>query len=103
MDFLKIAQDRARKDEFELSRHAQKERLAESISVDDIVNALVTGRELEPYPSDPRGPSCLFVGQGLDGRWLHVLCGNFQAPKLLIITVYRPQLPWWKGPFTRGR
>jgi len=38
----------------------------ERITVDDIVAAISNGQELEPYPDDPRGESCLIVGQGLD-------------------------------------
>jgi hypothetical protein len=44
-------------------------------------------------PDDPRGESCPIIGQGLDYRWIHVLCGNFYEKDLLIITVYIPKLP----------
>lgn len=100
--FLDIAQDKVPQDRFELSGHAQQEAAAEQISVDDIKHAILVGQELEPYPNDPRGPSCLMVGQDESYRWLHVLCGNFDRENLLIITVYLPQPPKWKGPFTRG-
>ena len=50
---------------------------------------------------DPRGESCLIVGQGLDYRWIHVLCGNFYDRDILIITVYIPKAPKWEDPFTR--
>jgi len=86
---------------FYLSHHAQIERGEERIRIDDIVTAISNGQELEPYPDDPRGESCLIVGQGLDYRWIHVLCGNFYDRDLLIITVYIPKLPKWKNPFTR--
>jgi hypothetical protein len=54
-----------------LSHHAQIERGEERIRIDDIVAAISNGQELEPYPADPRGESCLIVGQGLDSRWIH--------------------------------
>ncbi len=100
--FLDIARVKARKDKFELSEHAQQEAAAEQISVDDIAHAILTGQELEPYPNDPRGSSCLMVGQDESHRWIHVLCGNFDWENLLIITAYLPQPPKWKDPFTRG-
>ncbi len=100
--FLDISQAKVRQDNFELSQHAQQEAAAEQISVDDIKHAILAGRELEPYPSDPRGPSCLIVGQDESGRWMHVLCGNFSRENLLIITVYVPEPPKWKDPLTRG-
>lgn len=99
--FLDLAQAKVRKDQFELSEHAQQEAAAEQISVDDIRSAILTGQELEPYPHDPRGPSCLMVGQDEHGRWIHVLSGNFDRENLLIITIYLPQLPKWQDPFTR--
>ena len=99
--FLDRARCRVRQDRFELSQHAQQEAAAEQISVDDIKHALLTGQKLEPYPNDPRGPSCLMVGQERSGRWLHVLCGNFDRNNLLVITVYVPQPPKWQDPWTR--
>ncbi len=100
--FLDIARAKVRQDNFDLSQHAQEEAAAERIGVDDIKQAILTGQELEPYSNDPRGPSCLMVGQDERGRWFHVLCGNFGRENLLIITVYLPQPPKWEDPFTRG-
>jgi len=99
--YIEIARKKVVKGHFYLSHHAQIERGEEEIRIDDIVAVILNGRELEPYPDDPRGESCLFVGQGIDSRWIHVLCGNFNARNLLIITVYIPKLPKWKDPFTR--
>jgi hypothetical protein len=100
--FLDIAQVKVRQDEFELSAHAQQEAAAEQIGVDDIKYAILVGQALEPYPDDPRGPSCLMVGQDESSRWIHMLCGNFDRENLLIITVYLPRPPKWEDPFTRG-
>jgi hypothetical protein len=99
--FLDMVQARVHQDSFELSHHAQREAAAEQISVDDIKHAMLTGQELGPYPDDPRGPSCLLVGQDTSGRWLHVLCGNFDRTNVLIITVYLPQPPKWQDAWTR--
>lgn len=99
--YIEIAKDKVAKGNFYLSHHAQMERGKERITVDDIVAGISNGQELEPYPDDPRGESCLIVGQGLDSRWIHVLCGNFSGIDLLIITVYIPKLPKWDDPFTR--
>jgi hypothetical protein len=99
--YIEVARERVKQGHFFLSHHAQIERGNEQITVDDIVSAVLSGSELEPYPDDPRGESCLIVGQTLDSRWIHVLCGNFNTDHLLIITVYVPSLPKWKDPFTR--
>ena len=99
--YIEIAREKVSKGNFYLSHHAQIERGKERIRVNDIVAVISDGQELEPYPDDPRGESCLIVGQGLDSRWIHVLCANFHHRDLLIITVYIPRLPKWKNPFTR--
>lgn len=99
--YIEIAREKVKRDSFYLSHHAQLARGNEKITVDDIASAILNGRELEPYPDDPRGESCLIVGQGLDFRWMHVLCGNFDKENLIIITVYIPRLPKWYDPFTR--
>ena len=82
-----IVHARVHQDSFARSPHAQREAAAEQISVDDSTHARRTGQELEPYPDDPRGPSCFMVGQDTRGRWRHVLCGNFDRANVLIITV----------------
>jgi hypothetical protein len=84
--YIEIAREKVLKGSFLLSHHAQIERGEERIRIEDIVAAISNGQELEPYPDDPRGESCLIVGQGLDYRWIHVLCGNFYNRDLLIIT-----------------
>ena len=99
--YIEIAIEKVLKGNFYLSHHAQIERGEERIRIDDIVAAISNGQELEPYPDDPRGESCLIVGQGLDYRWIHVLCGNFYEKYLLIITVYIPKPPKWEDPLTR--
>lgn len=100
--FLRIAREKAQLGSIRLSLHAQEEALDEDILVGDILNVLSTGYVLEPYPDDPRGASCLFVGQGEDASWIHLLAGDFKQRNLVIITVYRPEPPKWIDPFTRG-
>ena len=103
-DFLQIARKKAKAGKLELSEHAVDEAFSEAITVQDIRQALSheKAQVLEPYPDDPRGPSCLFVGPAVDGRWIHVVVGGFDRERLIVITVYRPEPPKWKDPFTRG-
>lgn len=101
--YIQTALEKIKQDKFYLSHHAQIERGEEKIKVNDIVNCILNGEALEYYPNDPRGESCLIVGKCLDGRWLHVLCGNFNEDDLLIITVYIPQPPKWIDPFRRRK
>jgi hypothetical protein len=102
-DYAALAREKAQQEKVRLSHHAQQERLDDNISTEDLVVALKNGREVEAYPDDPRGPSALLAGQDSQGRWIHVVCGNFEQEYLLVITVYLPQSPKWKDSFTRGR
>ena len=101
-DWADLAQDKARQGKVRLSHHAQVERLKESISTNDIVDALQDGQGVEAYPHDPRGSSALIAGQDKQVRWIHLVCGNLGQEYLLLVTVYIPQPPRWRDPFTRG-
>lgn len=57
---------------YEVSIHAQQERLEDDLDIDEIEVALLKGELIEEYPSDPRGHSCL-VG-GLAGAKRYTLC-----------------------------
>src|SRR5579884_672574 len=87
--------------EYDLSEHAHKERQEERITVNEIEQALLKGDIIELYSNDPRGESCLI---GFSGRSkpVHVVCG-MRKDRLLIVTVYRPQLPVWINFETRAR
>ena len=59
---------------YEVSIHAQQERLEDDLDINEIETALLQGELIEEYPKDPRGPSCL-VG-GLAGpKRIHVVIG----------------------------
>lgn len=78
---LKLIRRKIRKGEYDLSHHAHKER--------QIEKTVLKGDIIEEYPKDPRGPSCLVAIKNS-----HVVCG-FREDRVLIVTVYRPQLPTW--------
>jgi hypothetical protein len=68
------------------------------ISTADIRTVLEKGELIEDYPEDPRGHSCLILGEDLRGRPVHVLC----SPKdeyLAIITAYLPTEDEWSDDF----
>lgn len=91
-----------RRREYELSLHADDERLADGLTMKDIETALTSAEMLEDYPDDPRGASCLVLGFAAK-RPLHLVCGKTRQDRLLIITTYRPQSPKWKDERTRNR
>lgn len=99
LDWIKL---KIKYNQYELSAHAEDERQADKIPLGDIEKALLRGEILENYPNDPRGPSCLILGFGIEGYPIHIICGKTKLEWLRIITVYIPSPPKWKGPKTRG-
>ena len=66
---------KVKSNEFVLSQHAHEERQAESISIDDIKVAVLSGEIIENYPEDKRGESCLILGYS-NVRPIHIVCGK---------------------------
>ena len=91
-----------RRGTYELTSHAEDERQADKISIEEIEQVLLNGAILEEYPSDPRGPSCLVLGYGREGYPVHIVCGQTPSKRLRLITVYLPSPPKWLDPTTRG-
>ena len=101
MDIKKI-KHKVLQDEFQLTYHAHLERQEETIEIEDIREALLSGQILEDYPRDPRGPNCLVLGYS-GKRPIHIVCGWAKNGWLLIITVYIPRPPKWITPYKRGK
>jgi hypothetical protein len=88
---------------YKTSHHAEAEREAETITIDDVKTAILNGELLEDYHDDPRGHSCLMLGIAEDGRPLHIVLTILeQIEEVLIITVYVPTHPKWLDPRTRA-
>lgn len=87
---------------YELSLHADEERLEEGLTVNDLEEGLRSAELLEDYPDDPRRHSCLILGYA-ERQPVHVVCGLTKQDKLILITVYRPTMPKWKDERTRNR
>jgi hypothetical protein len=88
---------------YEISLHADDERLADGLTVIDLEVILSRCKIIEYYLDDPRGESCLVAGFTESAAPVHMVCGLTRAGRLLLITVYIPALPKWRDPFTRNR
>ncbi len=87
---------------YQISLHADDERLAEGLTILELESALKDCEIIEHYPEDPRGESCLAIGF-VNDKPIHTICGKNRAGHLVLITVYRPSMPKWKDPYTRNR
>lgn len=82
--------DLVRTGKYGFSKHAEREREADQITVEEFEEALARCDTIEDYPDDPRGASCLVLGFS-DKRPIHAVCAVKSAPnEVLIITVYDP-------------
>lgn len=91
---------------YEVSLHAQQERLEDDLDISEIETAILSGEIIEDYPDDPRGPSYLVSGQA-GSKAVHVVLGwartrEKEERTLRMITVYIPKAPKWSDPRTRG-
>ncbi len=92
---------------YEVSFHAQQERLEEDLDLAQIETAIINyGEILEQYPDDPRGESCLLLGF-VGSVPVHIVLGWAKIKSggdrlLRLITVYTPTPPKWIDSRTRG-
>jgi hypothetical protein len=98
-DFIRTEID---KQSYEISLHADDERIAEGLTVFQLEFALSNRKIIEQYPDDPRGESCLVLGFTHERTPVHVVCGKNPSGHLILITVYIPTMPKWKDPYTRS-
>lgn len=101
MDIIEI-RGKIKLGEYEISFHAEKERYAEDITLNDIETAIFNGEILEDYPNDSRGPSCLILGYS-QNRTIHIVSGFTSLQWIRIITVYLPKQPKWIDERTRAK
>lgn len=94
--------EKIKRDEYEISFHAEKERYAEDITFSDIEAAAENGEILEDYPDDPRGPSCLILGYS-QNRPIHIVWGYTPTGDIRVITVYIPKPPKWLDERARAK
>jgi hypothetical protein len=95
-------QDCVRKGEYYFSKHGDQERQNDNLTVEDVEEALTTGRILEQYGDTGRGESCLVGGFTEGGTPVHAVCGK-RGDWLAVITVYVPRPPRFKTPLERSK
>jgi len=83
-----------------ITQHGYQEMVEEDITLDEVLDAITSGKILENYPEHRRGACCLLNGLTRAGRPLHIVCTTSQ-PALIVITVYEPEEPKWRTPTQR--
>ena len=92
-----LIQTRVQASQYRLSSHAESEREADQISLQEIEEALLsdTFQVIEDYPDNPRGASCLALGYTRAAKPIHIVCGISLPDVMIVITVYRPNAEEW--------
>lgn len=101
MDF-KTIKAHIRKKDYLFSEHADEERTKDSLPVDEIQEAILSGKVIEERLDDPRGESRLVAGKSKNGKLIHAVVGlRFDKP--VIVTNYQPSKEKWKYGKIRKR
>lgn len=69
------------------------------IEPSDVKQCITTGRIIEEYPDDYPFPSCLVLGESINGQVLHVVVGVGEG-RLWLITAYYPDPQKWSDDFS---
>lgn len=76
------------------SEHADEERTKDKLTVNEIEEAIISGKVIEERLDDPRGESRLVAGKSKSGKLIHIIMGlRFDKP--VIVTVYIPGTDKW--------
>jgi hypothetical protein len=86
---------------YRYSRHGDRERQNDGLTLLEVEQAMLSGRVLEHYADTGRGESCLVAGFADNGKPVHVVCG-IQGDWMVVVTVYIPTPPKFLTPFERG-
>lgn len=80
---------------FEFSKHAVDQSIVRHISVQEVREAIASGKVIEDYPDDKYGPSCLIFGFSVARRPLHIQCSYPSRSLIKIVTLYEPDPEQW--------
>lgn len=97
MTLIEAIREKVLANAFEFSQHAVDQAILRRISVQEIREAIGTGKVIEDYPDDKYGPSCLVLGFAVGGKAIHVQCSYPARSLVKIITVYEPDPNEWIG------
>lgn len=101
MDFKVIRQFIKKKD-YLFSEHADEERTKDKLTVEEIEEAILSGKVIEERVDDPRGESRLISGKSKNGKLIHVVSG-LRFGKPVIVTNYLPSEEVWVSGIIRKR
>ena len=100
-NILTRIQEQAKKENIDITKHCYMEMLEEDITIDEMLQAIRSGKIIENYAEHKRGACCLINGRG-SNRNVHIVCTT-EREILILITVYEPKEPKWLSPTQRRK
>lgn len=97
---LDLIKAKVKRRELLFTNHGEEERMDEGLKASEVIGAILDGELLEYYPDTGRGESCLILGY-VNDKPIHVVTG-WRGEFIVIITVYVPQMPYFRDPWTRA-
>ncbi len=85
----------ANTDDVILTHHVLQRIRERQVERDDLFNVILNGEIIEQYPNDYPFPSCLILGNSINGAPLHIVCG-LGKNKVWVVTVYIPDFDEWE-------
>ena len=81
-----------------ITEHARRRLVERGISVNDIIRCIETGEIIKQYEDDRPFPSCLILGESIDGDYIHVVASH-DNEWIYLITAYHPDTGVWESDF----
>ena len=81
-----------------ITEHARRRLVERGISVRDIIQCIDIGEAIKQYEDDKPFPSCLILGDGVDGNPIHVVVSH-DDDWIYLITAYHPDPDVWEPDF----
>ena len=81
-----------------VTKHAKIRLEERGIHMDDIVAAIAKGEIIKEYTDDKPLPSCLILGQSMEGEPLHLVISRDEE-FMYLITAYFPDSNQWEDDF----
>lgn len=98
---LEIIKVRVKNKHYYFTLHGDKERQNDNLLISEVLESIDNGIIIENYEDTGRGSACLIAGHTLQGKPIHIVCGEINN-QVVIITVYIPGPPKYKNIYERG-
>ena len=81
---------------YQITNHAREEVRDDQITVNELVDSVLSGKIIEEYLDDRPHPSCLIYGRTSEAKPIHgVWAYDAEMSRAILVTIYRPDPARW--------